>query len=184
MPPHCDTLDGPVVIAAKEALKQKNVNLILPYAPKGAEAEIKKAFEKAIKARKSGKEAAEVADYWFFETVVRLHREGEGAGYTGLKPAGLDTGPVIPLAEKALETGNLKELFGFMSNSLHEDLHRRFGAAIKKKDYDVNDVPAARAYVQASLGFLVHCHHLFMQMESEGHEQEGGKEDAKGKHRH
>jgi hypothetical protein len=29
MPPHCDTLDGPVVKAAKRALEAQNVNLIL-----------------------------------------------------------------------------------------------------------------------------------------------------------
>jgi len=87
MPPHCDTMDGPVVKAAKIALDKGNVNLILPWVPKRAEAELKKAFEKTLRARKLGKEAAELADYWFLETAVRLHREGEGAPYTGLKPA-------------------------------------------------------------------------------------------------
>jgi hypothetical protein len=43
---------------------------------------------------------------YFFETRVCVHREGEGAAYTGLKPAGLDLGPDIPAADKALESGN------------------------------------------------------------------------------
>lgn len=90
MPPHCDTMDGPVVKAATEALEKGNVNFILSWVPKKAEVELRKAFEKTLLARKLGKEAKELADYWFFETAVRLHREGEGASYTGLKPAGLD----------------------------------------------------------------------------------------------
>ena len=96
MAPHCDTLDGPVVKAALKALETGNINYILPWAPQEAENEIKSAFDKALVVRKTGKEAQEMADYWFFETVVRLHRAGEGAPFTGLKPAGLDWGPVVP----------------------------------------------------------------------------------------
>lgn len=181
MPPHCDTLDGPIVMAAKKALEEGNVNLILPYAPKEAEQEIRKAYEKTISVRKLGGEARELADYAFYETVVRLHRAGEGAAYEGLKPAGLDVGPVIPLAEKALETGDLTDLYKFMSNELHEDLHKKLENAISRKNYNVNDVDAAREYVKASLGFQVHCHHLFMQMQGEEHEHE---KSAKHEHSH
>jgi hypothetical protein len=56
-----------------------------------------------MKARHEGPASREVADRHFFETVVRLHRAGEGAPYTGLKPAGLDVGPVIPVAEHGLQ---------------------------------------------------------------------------------
>ena len=40
MPPHCDSMDGPVVKAAKRALDLGNVNLILPYVPKEGEGEV------------------------------------------------------------------------------------------------------------------------------------------------
>jgi hypothetical protein len=82
-------MDGPVVKAAKMALETGNVNFILPWVPKKAEAELRKAFEKTLRARKLGKEAAEVADYWFFETAVRLHREGEGHPTLDLSQRGL-----------------------------------------------------------------------------------------------
>ena len=117
MPPHCDTMDGPVVKAAKQALEKNNVNLILPQAPEEAESEIKEAYKKTITARKSGNEAKDVADTWFFETVVRLHRAGEGAPYTGLKPAGLDEGPIVPRVEKAVETGDPSEVINFIKKS-------------------------------------------------------------------
>ncbi len=124
MPPHCDTMDGPVVKAAKRALDTENVNLILPWVPKEAEYDLKKAFEKTLRVRKQGREVAELADYWFFETAVRLHREGEGAPYTGLKLAGLDWGPVVPKAEKAIEKGGPKEVIEFISHAVEEELQK------------------------------------------------------------
>lgn len=178
MPPHCDTLDGPVVMAAKAALKTGNVNLILPWAPKKAEGKIKKAFEKALKVRKLDKAAADLADYWFFETVVRLHREGEGAPYTGLKPAGLDWGSVVKKAERALKNGNHKEVIFFLQRTVEEDLQKRFKHAMEKKNYDKNDVAAAREYVHASLSFVLHAHGLYAF--AKGEEAHG--EERKGEH--
>ena len=89
MPPHCDSMDGPVVAAARHALEKENVNLILPYVKASARADVKLAFDKVLRARKAGPAAHEFAHLYFFETAVRLHRAGEGAPYTGLKPAGL-----------------------------------------------------------------------------------------------
>lgn len=174
MPPHCDTMDGPVVMAAKKALEAGNVNLILPWVPKEAEDELKKAFERTLRVRKLSKEAAELADYWFFETAVRLHREGEGAPYTGLKPAGLDWGPVVPSAEKAIEKGSPKEVIEFLSHTVEEELQKRFKHAMAKRKYNVNDVDAAREYVQAMLGFVLYAHHLYTYVKGdETHGEEG-----------
>jgi len=179
MPPHCDTMDGPVVKAAKMALEKGNVNLILPWVPKKTEAELKGAFEKTLRARKLGKDVAELADYWFFETAVRLHREGEGAPYTGLKPAGLDWGPVVPRAEKAIEKGDPKEVIDFILHNVEEELQKRFKHAMAKKKYDVNDVDAAREYVHAMLGFVLYSHHLYTNIKGakeHGEEGMGGHE--------
>lgn len=180
MPPHCDTMDGPVVTAAKRALETGNVNLILPWAPKETEDEIKKAFKKILTARKLGKEAKEVADYWFFETVVRLHRAGEGAPYTGLKPAGLDWGPVVPRAEKAIEKGDAKEVIDFLSHAVEEELQERFRHAMAKKRYDENNVDAAREFVQAMLGFVLFSHHLYTKIKGGGEHAE----EETGGHKH
>jgi len=180
MPPHCDTLDGPVVTAATRALETGNVNLILPYAPEKAEDEIKKAFERTLAVRKLGKEAKDLADYWFFETVVRLHREGEGAPYTGLKPAGLDWGPLVPRAEKAIEKGDPKEVAGFLSHVVEEQIQERFKRVIAHKNYDVNNVAAAREYVEAMLGFELYSHHLYENIKS-GREH---GEEGTGGHKH
>ncbi len=177
MPPHCDTLDGPVVKAIKVALEKDNVNYILPWVPKKAEHEVTGAFNKTVLARKQGKEAMDVADFWLYETVVRLHREGEGAPYTGLKPAGLDWGPIVPRAEKAITSGNPQEVIDYISHTVHEELEIRFNRAMAKKNYDVNDVDGAREYVQAELGFVLFSHGLYAAITGKGeHGEEGAKE--------
>jgi len=176
MPPHCDTLDGPVIKAIKIALEKGNVNYILPWVPKKGEKEVINAFEKTLRARGQGEEAMEVADYWLYETVVRIHREGEGAPYTGLKPAGLDWGPVVPRAEKAIATGDSREVIDFMTHTLREELEARFNNAIAKKGYDVNNVDAARDYVQAELQFVLFSHGLYTAITGKGeHGEEGLK---------
>ena len=88
MPPHCDAIDGPVVKAAVKALEAGDVRLILPYVHKEGEAEVIRAFEKVLPVRKDGVGTREVADLYFFETVVRVHRAGEGARTRALSPPG------------------------------------------------------------------------------------------------
>ncbi len=180
MPPHCDTLDGPVVKACRMSLDTENVNLILPWVPRKAETELKKAFRRTLRARAKGKDAAEVADLWFFETAVRLHREGEHAPYTGLKPAGLDWGPVVPRADKAIEQGDPTEAIHFLVHTVEEELHERFARAMDKKKFDVNDVAAAREYVQATLGFVLFSHGLYTFVTGGG----GHREETSPEHKH
>jgi hypothetical protein len=180
MPPHCDTLDGPVVKAIKIALEKNNVNYILPWVPEEAEHEVIAAFKKSFAARKQGKPAMEVADYWLYETVVRLHREGEGAPYTGLKPAGLDWGPVVPRAEKAIQNDDPKEVIEFINHTVQEELEKRFHRILAKKEFDVNDVVAAREYVQAELGFVLFSHSLYAVITGRREHDEAGMK----KHEH
>jgi len=177
MPPHCDTMDGPVVTAARRALEKGNVDLVVPWAPKEAEAEIRKAFDKAMAARRLGKEARDTAYLWFFETVVRLHRAGEGAPYTGLKPAGLSEGPVLPLAEEALETGSAKKLVDFLSKTIAEKVNDKLKHALKKRKDEGKGVDAAREAVKATLGLELWSHHLYKYIE--GADEHGKESDNK-----
>ncbi len=167
MPPHCDTRSGPVVTAARRALETGNVNLVLIW-PEDAEEEARRAFDRVMKAGTGGQAAREVAEEWFFETVVRLHRAGEGEAFTGLRPEGLDEGPVVPRAEKAIGTGDPKETIRFLCTAVEEDLMHRFHRVMETKNYDVNDVTAGRAYVQAFIGFVVHAHHLYQNITGGG----------------
>ena len=156
---HCDSLDGPVATAAQEALDTGNVNLALPYAPATAEAEIKAAFAQSLKVRALGSDAQALADRSFIETTVRLHRAGEGAAYTGLKPAGLDHGPAIPAADRAVADGNLAPVKALLVDELEHGLHARFAhvqetRTAAREPTAAGDVAAARARVSAELGFV------------------------------
>lgn len=176
MPPHCDSMDGPVVAAARKALEAKNVNLILPYVPKEGEAEVIRVFEKAIQLRNDGAVAREVADLYFFETVVRIHRAGEGAPYTGLKPAGLDEGPVIPIAEKAIESGSPDELVNLLCAVVREEVVHKFARMMHLKEHADKSVDDAREYVEAMLGLQVWSHKLYGCAKAgphEGHHEHG-----------
>jgi len=176
MPPHCDALDGPVVKAARRALEARDVNLVLPYVHKAGEAEVVKAFEKVIGIRESYPAAREVADLHFFETVVRVHRTGEGAPYTGLKPAGLDVGPAIPAAERAIESGSAEELVGLLTDTVRSELMRRFDRVMQLKPQAEGSVDRAREYVQTMLGLQVYAHKLnqFAKVGPQGEGEEHG----------
>ena len=171
MPPHCDSLDGPVVTAAQEALETGDVDLVLPFVHADGEAEVRSAFERVLPVRDLGPEARETADQLFFETVVRVHRAGEGAPYTGLKPAGLSVGPVIPLAERAVEEDSSDQLADFLSNTLREELKHRLHHVHDLARHQERSLEDAREYVEAMLGFEVYSHHLYEAMRSTGHHE-------------
>lgn len=162
---HCDSLDGPVAGAAQNALDTGNVNLALPYAPAAAEAEIAAAFAQSIKVRALGPEAKALADRAFIETTVRLHRAGEGAAYTGLKPAGSDFGPAIPAAERAVAGGDLSPVKALLVEKIEHGLHARYAHVREmqraaREPKTAKEVAAARERVSAELGFVAYVEGL------------------------
>ena len=146
---HCDTLDGPVVLAGRKALESGDLKRALIWVKHEHEVEIETVFKKALAVRKLGVEAKELADMFFFETLVRLHRAGEGAPYTGLKPAGTEIDPAIAAVDKAVETGSIASLSKGLRNEVAAGLESRFQEAIAKKKFAAKDVEAGRAYVAA-----------------------------------
>jgi Family of unknown function (DUF6448) len=174
MPPHCDSMDGPVVNAARKALEAADINMVLPYIPESGTAEVESAFKKVMEARKGTPAAREVADLYFFETVVRIHRAGEGAPYTGLKPAGLDQGPVIPVAEQAIKSGSPDRLIAMLTDTLRKEVQHRFNHMLQLRDHPAGDVAREREYVEAMLGLEVYSHQLHSAMKSNPHEAQHG----------
>lgn len=151
---HCDGLDGPVVKAAQKGLETNNVNLILVWVQKDDEDYIRKAFEKTIKLRVISPEAKDLADTYFYETLVRVHRAGEGAPYTGLKPAGRDLGPAIPAADVSISSGSAKDVMSLLSNSIHNELHEKFTKAEQLKNYDSKNIEKGREFIKAYVEYL------------------------------
>jgi hypothetical protein len=149
---HCDTLDGPVVSEARVALESGDVTPLLKWVAASDEADIRSAFERTRAVRKLGPEARELADTYFFEALVRIHRAGEGAPFSGLKPAG-DVDPAVALADKALETGSAEKLSTAITGHVAEGVHERFERAAVAKKHADDSVEAGRAFVAAYVEF-------------------------------
>jgi hypothetical protein len=156
---HCDSIDGPVAKSVEKALESGNLNPVLAFAPASAEGEIQSAYEETLKVRALSSDARRFADRSFLETVVRLHRVGEGAPYTGLKPAGLDYGPVIPAAEEALASGDSARLTSIISELISHALqqklaHLREVPKTTKEPATPEEIAQARQRVGAELAFI------------------------------
>jgi hypothetical protein len=170
---HCDTLDGPVIVDAKTALDKSDVTPVLKWVKPAAEKEIREAFQKTLAVRAKGAEAKELADRYFFETLVRVHRAGEGAPYTGLKPAG-EVEPPIAAADKALETGKVDDLVKDVTQTVADGIRERFAKAVTAKKHADHSVAAGREYVEAYVEFVHYVERL--------HNDAGTKSD--GHHHH
>jgi hypothetical protein len=149
---HCDTLDGPVVETAKLALQKGDVTPVLKWVNKESEKEIRDAFVLTSKVRTQGEDARKLADLHFFETLVRVHRAGEGEPFTGLKPAGT-IDPAFKAADKALQEGKIDELAAELTNSVQDGIRKRFAEVIEKKKHAEDSVEAGRAYVAAYVDY-------------------------------
>jgi hypothetical protein len=150
---HCDTEDGPAVCDGRTALQTGNINHALKWIMPEGEAELRPIFDKAVKVRGLRADAAEVADRYFLENLVRIHRAGEGASYDGIKPTGTVLDPKVVAADEAMETGDLKPLLALIAADKHAELQRRFAKAGALKQFDVNDLAAGRAYIAAYVSF-------------------------------
>jgi len=151
---HCDTLDGPLAKLAEKALAERNVNFVLPWVRPEDEREVRQAFDHAQAVRELGAQARLLADQHFLETLVRIHRAGEGAAFTGLKPAGVDLGPAVPAADSALATGGVDAVIKLLVDAVSAGVRQRFLTAVQSQRFDVNDVAAGRRYVHAYVAYV------------------------------
>lgn len=138
---HCDTEDGPVILAGREALATSRPELALVWVQPAGEAETRAAFERALVDR-----GAEVA---FLETLVRVHRQGEGEPYEGLKPA--DT--PVPAPVEALD----RALAARSADGLDADVRAAYERLQLLTGYDLRDLAAGRRFVAA---YVQEIHHL------------------------
>ena len=151
---HCDTKDGPVVAAAIKSLEQGNINYVLIWVKPADEKEIRTVFDLTMKVRTLSPDARTLADNYFFETLVRVHRAGEGVPYTGIKPHGTPIDEKILAADKSIATGNLSPLSDLVSKDKFAELKSRFDKVMSLKNFDVNNVQAGREYIEAYVQFF------------------------------
>jgi len=149
---HCDTLNGPLVPEAKTALEKGDVTPILKWVKKDNEAEIKVAFAKAVAVRAKGPQAKELADQYFLETLVRLHRAGEGAPYTGLKDEPVE--PIVVMADKALTDGSADEMIKMVSGHMAKTIKAKLEKALEAQKNKDKSVEAGREFVAAYVTYV------------------------------
>jgi hypothetical protein len=157
---HCDTLDGPVVQDARAALEARQVTPILKWVKADREAEVRRAFEQTLQVRGLGPEAQALADQFFFETIVRLHRDGEGAPYTGLKPAGTPVDAGIAASDRSLATGAVEPLVELVSRRIDRGLRQRHAQAVEARTRVDESVERGRHYVAAYVDLMHYAEQL------------------------
>ena len=181
---HCDTLDGPVIKDARTALEKEDITPVLKWVQKKDETQLQKAFKQALAAAKKGTKDKEKSEHRFFETLVKVHRAGEGAPFTGLKPAG-EVEPVIVAADTALGSGSAEQLIKLVTDSVTKGIHERHDRAVELYKHKDESVEAGRAYVEAYVEYTHYVERL--QQDAEGHtahHQEPAGTSAVKKHAH
>jgi hypothetical protein len=168
---HCDTLDGPVVRDARAALAAKDVTPVLKWVRPGDEAEIREAFGRAVAVRASGGEAAALADRYFFETLVRVHRAGEGAPFTGLLPAGTAVDPGIAATDAALESGSADAMVRLVAGEVEKGLRARHARAAETRKHAGDSVALGREYVAAYVELMHYAERVMQAAASAPHAQ-------------
>lgn len=143
---HCDGLDGPVIIEARSALEKKDVTPLLKWVPAASEHAIKASFATTLQERTNGKAAQEVADRKLFETLVRVHRESEGALFTGIKPAG-QIAPVVVEADAALAKKNVDRLAKHVAAQVEKSVREKFEKAAHSGELADQSVEKGREFV-------------------------------------
>ncbi|MGC9373270.1 MAG: DUF6448 family protein [Thermovirgaceae bacterium] len=165
---HCDTLEGPVISDAVKAFERMSPDVVLKWIRQEDEDEIREAFEKALKVSDLGEEPREMARMWFFETLVRVHRAGEGAPYEGLQPSD-SVPPVVKLADEALEKGDVRELAERISAHVKDSVIERFEHARSLKAEACRSPEAGRKYVKAYVDYVHYVEGIHAMTMGEGH---------------
>ena len=163
---HCDTLDGPVIKDARLALEKGDVTPVLKWVQKKDEAQVGKAFHQALAAKTKGKKGKEEEEHRFFETLVKIHRAGEGAPFAGLKPAGT-VEPVIAAADTSLISGSDEEVVKLVTDTVAKGVRERHHQAAELYKHKDESVEAGRAYVKAYVEYTHYVEKL--QQDAVGH---------------
>lgn len=175
---HCDTLDGPVILDARKAIEAKDITPVLKWVKPKDEKVVRVAFQKMLTGRKK---SADVAEHTFFETLVKVHRAGEGAPFDGLKPAGA-VEPAVAEADKALASGSSDAVVKLITDDVAAGIKKRFEHAAAMYKHKDESVAQGREFVAAYVNFTHYVERLHQDATGKGaHDEHSQGEHAKHK---
>lgn len=166
---HCDTMDGPLVADIKKSLKSKNIIPVLKWIKKSDEEEIKNMFKKVLCFSQENSELKEILNLYFIETVVRVHRSGEGAPYNGIKPAGFPIDPIIKKGDLSITSGKIDDLAELLSKEIKIKIKNKFEKAWELKSNADLDVEIGRKYTEAYADYIHFIESLHKLIEDSHH---------------
>lgn len=164
---HCDAIDGPVIIDAKKALNNGRIDPVLKWLKPEYVKEINTLFAKTLEVRKMGEAAKEMAEAHFFESLVRLHRAGEGASFTGIKPAG-QTSRIVQLTDKTIKENNIEDLITKINSHAAKEIRKRFENVMKAKKDAETSPQKGREYVKAYVKYTHFMENLHASINASG----------------
>jgi len=162
---HCDRVNGPVAVAAKQALQTGDVSIALIWVGAEQAEELTSKYRQSLNVYNSGEASRQLAERYFMETTVRLHREAEGMPYTGLKPA-RPSSEDIRTAEKALETGNVSPVSDLLAEEIQQTTRELYQQAMLAKEKRAQSVEAGRQWVDAYVKYIVYVHGLYQKIQA------------------
>lgn len=162
---HCDAVNGPVAIAAQNALEDGDFQQVAIWVGEEQENELRERFEQSRPVYREGGDAAQLAKRYFMETAVRLHREAEGMSYAGLKPA-KPLPADIEAAEQALESGQLQPVTDLLTSELRSETEKWFQKVLDAKQRKDDSVEEGREYVDAYVKYVIYVHGLHQKIQA------------------
>ena len=175
---HCDTLDGPVIQDARKAIDAKDITPILKWVKPKDEKAVKASFNKVLTNKAKTQEEAE---HKFFTTLVKIHRAGEGAPFTGLKPAGA-VEPAVAEADKALASGSADALVKLITDDIAAGIKMRYEHAAATYKHKDESVAQGREFVEAYVAFTHYVERLHQDTTAKGVHGEHGEAEKHQKH--
>jgi hypothetical protein len=175
---HCDTMDGPLIKDAEKALRDKDISPVLKWIKEEDEEEVVKMFEQVLSFSKENTKLKKILEMYFLETVTRIHRKGEGASYTGLKPARYPIDPIIKKGDLSLETGSAEEVAELLAKEIKKEILKKFEKALKLRDKADEDLDIGRHYIEAYADYIHLIEHLHKLLKNPNEHEHHSKKHA------
>lgn len=162
---HCDRVNGPVAVAAQEALETGDISKVLIWVGEQQTEELKSKFKQSLEVYNKGEESQQLAERYFMETTVRLHREAEGMPFTGLKSA-QPSSKDIQTAEAALDSGDIDPVTNLLAQEIQKKTSELFANAMEAQKKKEDNIEAGREWVDAYVKYIVYVHSLYQKIQA------------------